>query len=49
MNTRIEATLAIVAALIVMFSAMWDPRVSVAVSIITLLVFGIFKFTQKSG
>ena len=49
MNTRTEASLAVIAALIVLFSAMWDPRVSVAVSIITLLGFGIFKFVQKSG
>jgi hypothetical protein len=48
MNTRTEATLAIIAALIVLLSAMWDPRVSVLVSIVTLLGFGIFKFLQES-
>ena len=49
MNTKIEGALAVVAALIVLFSAMWDPRISVAVSIIALLVFGIFKLIQKSN
>jgi hypothetical protein len=49
MNTKTEGTFAIIAALIVLFSAMWDPLVSVAVSIIALLGFGIFKLIQKSG
>lgn len=48
MNTKTEGTFAIIAALIVLFSAMWDPLVSVAVSIIALLGFGIFKLVQKS-
>ena len=48
MNTKTEGTLAVIAALIVLFSAMWDPRISVAVSIIALLGFGILKFIQKS-
>ena len=49
MNTKTEGTLAIIAALIVLFSAMWDPLISVSVSIIALLGFGIFKLIQKSG
>jgi hypothetical protein len=49
MNTKTEGTVAIIAALIVLFSAMWDSLVSVAVSIIALLGFGIFKLIQKSG
>jgi hypothetical protein len=49
MNTKTEGTFAIIAALIVLFSAMWDPIVSVVVSIIALLGFGIFKLIQKSG
>jgi len=49
MNTKTEGTVAIIAALIVLFSAMWDPLVSVAVSIIAFLGFGIFKLIQKSG
>lgn len=49
MNTKTEGTLAIIAALIVLFSAMWDPRVSVAVSIVALLAFGIYKFAHKQN
>ena len=48
MNTKIEGTLAIIAALIVLFSAMWNPLVSVTVSIAALAVFGVYKFMQKS-
>jgi hypothetical protein len=43
MNTRTEGTLAIIAAFIVLFSAMWDPRMSAAISIVALLGFGIYK------
>jgi hypothetical protein len=49
MNTKTEGMLAVIAALIVLFSAMWDPMISVAVSIIALLGFGIFKFIQKNN
>ena len=47
MNTKTEGILAIIAALIVLFSAMWDPRISATVSIVALLAFGIYKFSQK--
>jgi len=47
MNTKTEGTFAIIAALIVLFSAMWNPLVSVAVSIIALAAFGVYKFIQK--
>ncbi len=49
MNTKTEGILAIIAALIVLFSAMWDPRISAAVSIVALLAFGIYKFAQKQN
>jgi hypothetical protein len=49
MNTKTEGTSAIIAALIVMFSAMWNPFISVAVSVIALVGFGIFKLIQKSN
>jgi len=49
MNTKTEGTFAIVAALIVLFSAMWNPLVSVVVSIVALLGFGIYKYMQKSS
>ncbi|MBK8417551.1 hypothetical protein [Candidatus Villigracilis saccharophilus] len=47
MNAKTEGTLAIVAALIVLFSAMWNPLVSVAVSGVALIGFAIYKFVQK--
>ena len=49
MNTKTEGTLAIVAALIVLFSAMWSPLVSAWISIVALLAFGIYKYLQKSS
>jgi hypothetical protein len=49
MNTKTEGTLAIIAALIVLFSAMWNPLVSAGISIVTLLAFGIYKYMQKSS
>jgi EamA domain-containing membrane protein RarD len=49
MNTKTEGILAIIAALIVLFSAMWDPRISATVSIVALLAFGIYKFSQKQS
>jgi EamA domain-containing membrane protein RarD len=47
MNTKTEGTLAIIAALIVLFSAMWDPRVSVAVSLVALVAYGVYKFARR--
>jgi len=49
MNAKSEGMLAIIAALIVLFSAMWNPLVSVAVSIVALLGFGIYKYMQKNS
>jgi hypothetical protein len=49
MNTKTEGAIAIIAALIVLFSAMWDPRVSVGVSILALLGLGIYKFVQRQN
>ena len=47
MSTKIEGTIAVLAALLVLFSAMWDPRVSVAVSVVALLALGVYQFTRK--
>jgi hypothetical protein len=43
MNDKVEAVMAILAALVVLFSAMWDPRVSAAVAIVLMLAFGVYK------
>ncbi len=46
MNSKTEGTIAILAALFVLLSAMWDPRISVVISLVSLAVLGIYKFTQ---
>jgi len=47
MNTKTEGAVAIIAALIVLFSAMWNPLVFITVSIVALAALGIYKFVQK--
>lgn len=49
MSTKTEGTFALITALIVLFSAMWNPMVSVAVSIIVLMGFSIFKLMHKGS
>jgi hypothetical protein len=48
MNAKTEGTIAILAALLVLLSAMWDPRVSIAVSVVALVGLGIYKFAQRN-
>ena len=48
MNPKTEGTIAILAALLVLFSAMLDPRVSAALAVVGLLALGIYKWVQKS-
>ncbi len=47
MNAKTEGMIAILAALLVLFSAMWDPRISVAISVIALVALGVYRFVQK--
>ena len=47
MEPKTEGTLAVVAALIVLFSAMLSPLVSAGVAVVALAAFGIYKFMQK--
>ncbi|MDG6229333.1 MAG: hypothetical protein QCH96_05155 [Candidatus Thermoplasmatota archaeon] len=42
-----EGTLAIIAAIIVLFSAMWAPVISVVVSIACLLAYAAYAFLVK--
>jgi hypothetical protein len=49
MDARTEGIIAMVAALIVLFSAMWEPRISVAVSVVALVGLGIYQFVQKEA
>ena len=48
MRAKTEGAIAIAAALIVLFSAMWDPRISVTVSVVALAAFGVYRFTRKA-
>jgi hypothetical protein len=47
MNSKTEGAIATSAAVLVLFSAMWDPRISVAISVIALAALGIYSFLQK--
>jgi predicted anti-sigma-YlaC factor YlaD len=47
MSEKTEAALAIVAALLVLFSAMLDPRISAGLAVVLLVAFAIFKFVRK--
>jgi EamA domain-containing membrane protein RarD len=49
MDNKTEGTMAVIAALIVLLSAMWDARVSVAVSLVALVGFGLYKLVQKKS
>ncbi len=44
MNNKTEGTFAIIAALLVLFSAMLDPRVFIILAVASLALFGIYKF-----
>jgi hypothetical protein len=47
MNTKKEGTFAIIAALIVLFSALLSPILSALGSIIAMVGYGIYKLLQK--
>jgi hypothetical protein len=44
MNNQTEGTISTLAALLVLFSAMLDPRVSVVLALVALVAFAIYKF-----
>lgn len=48
LDSKTEGTLAVLAALLVLFSSMLDPRVSVILAAGALLGFGVLRFAQKS-
>ena len=43
MENKIQGIISIVVALIVLFSAMWEPRVSLVVAVVALLGLGIWQ------
>ncbi len=47
MNSKVEGSIAIVLALVVLLSSMWDPRASAAVSIVGLTALGIYGLARK--
>jgi hypothetical protein len=47
MNNKIEGISAISAALLVLFSAMWDARISAGVAILALGALGFYHLLQK--
>jgi hypothetical protein len=47
MNPKTERTFSILAALFVLFSALLSPIISVLLSMIALVGFGIYKLVQK--
>ena len=47
MNNKTEGIIAILAAFLVLFSAMFDPRVSAGLAIIFLVALAIYKFVKK--
>ncbi len=46
MNNQTEGLFAILAALMVLFSAMLDPKVSVILAVAGLLLYGVYKLTE---
>jgi hypothetical protein len=48
-SARTESVLAIIAAMLVLFSALWDPRISAGVSVVLLIALGVYKFVHKDG
>ena len=47
MDSKTEGTMAIIAALVVLFSALLSPPLSAGISIVLLGAFGAYKFLQK--
>ncbi len=47
MNGKTEGTLAIIAALFVLLSALLDPRISAVLAIVALGALGVYRLMQK--
>ena len=47
MNQKTEGTFAIVAALFVLLSALWDPRISAAIAVLALAGLGMYLLLRK--
>ena len=47
MKSKTEGTIAIIAAMLVLFSAMWDARIAVVISVLALAALGIYELIKK--
>jgi len=47
MTGRTEGILAVIAALLVLFSAMVDPRVSAGLAVLVLIGYAVYKFVSS--
>ena len=46
-TSKREGAFASLAAILVLFTALWDPLISVIVSVVVLLGYAVFKFIEK--
>jgi membrane protein implicated in regulation of membrane protease activity len=47
MNNKTEGAFSIGAALLVLFSSMWNPQVAMVVAISALLIIGLYEFLKR--
>jgi hypothetical protein len=47
MSNRVESAIAIAAAMLVLFTTLLDPRISVILAVIALLGLGIYHFIKR--
>lgn len=47
MQSDVDFKMSIFAALLVLFSALIDPRISVALSLIAMISFAVYKFSER--
>lgn len=48
MKNKTEGIFAIVAALAVLFSNLWNPRISMIISVAALLLLGLYEITKRN-
>ena len=48
MNEKSEAVISFLAALLVLFSAMLDPRISIGLAVAFLVILAVYKFLQSN-
>lgn len=49
MNARSEALFGLLAALLILFSALVDPLVSASIAVILLIIFSIYKYVSSQN